>query len=516
MTLDEFKDSLDKYCNGELSSEGFAALEKAMLEDSAKRAYYISYMNLDAALKETTTEEEEEKVEVRKNYIWTRAAVLLVSVGLVMWLAFFMGQKNKTNELNMLSLQMADELSHDGVAIITKVIGFDQIKSDVNKGMTLKPGLLEMSKGLLQLELYSGVSLILEGPLKIDVIDPMNVICHYGQIRSKVPPQAIGFTIKTAEYDVVDLGTEFSLSVDQSSGHSEFLVHQGEIELHNKKAVLMKSLKTGQAAATVAGQLEMAPVSLKTTSFRNIQSLYHEKGNQHLSEWRDYADEMMLRDDVVLFYDFEAKNSWSRTLDNKSKHKHNQLNGAIVGCQWSEGRWQGKGALDYKSISDRVRLNIEGEHDSLTLSTWVKIDSFDRWLSSLFLTDGYDRGEIHWQLSDIGEIILGVSQPGVGNTFSPSVITPEHVGQWLFITTVIDQENLKIAHYLNGKLVHDRKFEETFKTKIQNVELGNWNTNHDGNHSIRSLNGRMDEFILFSSALSSEEIYHLYRQGKPE
>jgi hypothetical protein len=511
MNLENFKDLLDRYCNGELNDDEFIVMEQAMIEDQDKRSYYLRYMNLDAGLKESLDSEIKEvksKPVIQTDRVWLRAAVLFFALGGLVFILFSFSNKGTS----IVNIQVADELKNDGVAIITKAVGFDRTQAGIAKGTTLKPGLLEISTGILQVELYSGVSLILEGPANINIVDSMNVICLDGQLRANVPPQAIGFKVKAKEYDVVDLGTEFSVSVDQKSGRSDFLVHDGEIELF-KQDQRLSLLKKGQGVGYENGK--SLPHSIQTTSFSNIDSLDQKQGNRRFLEWKVHAENMRNNQDVALFYDFENSQSWNRTLENKSSFQQPGLNGAIVGCQWTEGRWKDKGALDYKSISDRVRLNLQGEFESVTLTAWVKIDSFDRWLSSLFLTDGYDRNELHWQLSDEGEIILGINVPGIGNTFSPSVITPEHLGQWLYIVTVVDQEKNKVLHYLNGNKVHERNFEPNFKANFGNVELGNWR-NHAKKDAIRSLNGRMDEFVLFKRALSSEEVLSFYQSGKPE
>jgi hypothetical protein len=51
---------------------------------------------------------------------------------------------------------------------------------------------------------------------------------------------------------------------------------------------------------------------------------------------------------------------------------------------------------------------------------------------------------------------------------------------------------------------------------IGDAELGNWNiATHRNNCPIRFLNGCMDEFMMFSRALDTEEIARLYEQGRP-
>ena len=66
--------------------------------------------------------------------------------------------------------------------------------------------------------------------------------------------------------------------------------------------------------------------------------------------------------------------------------------------------------LEFKRPGDRVRVQIPGEFDSLTFSCWVKIDSLDRWYNSLFLTDGHDQHEPHWQIMDDGRLFFSVKK----------------------------------------------------------------------------------------------------------
>jgi hypothetical protein len=49
--------------------------------------------------------------------------------------------------------------------------------------------------------------------------------------------------------------------------------------------------------------------------------------------------------------------------------------------------------------------------------------------------------------------------------------------------------------------------------------LGNWNARSGPNPApslIRNLSGSLDEFELFSRALSGAEVHKLYSEGKPE
>ena len=53
--------------------------------------------------------------------------------------------------------------------------------------------------------------------------------------------------------------------------------------------------------------------------------------------------------------------------------------------------------------------------------------------------------------------------------------------------------------------------------RIGDASIGNWNepTRGDPQFALRNLNGAIDEFTIFSEALSAAEISDLYTQGRP-
>jgi hypothetical protein len=52
--------------------------------------------------------------------------------------------------------------------------------------------------------------------------------------------------------------------------------------------------------------------------------------------------------------------------------------------------------------------------------------------------------------------------------------------------------------------------------RIGAAEIGNWVPQDLKDYRIRSLNGRIDEFIVFDAPLSSEELRRIYESGKPQ
>src|SRR5439155_536546 len=117
--------------------------------------------------------------------------------------------------------------------------------------------------------------------------------------------------------------------------------------------------------------------------------------------------------------------------------------GAIVGCNWGPGRWPGKHALEFKGVSDRVRLQVPGAFDSITLVAWVRVDGLPNGNNSLLMCDGWDEGGMPWQIGEDGKLILGVRGPAGtvnGHYHALGAFGPERLKQWTLLVTVYDRD----------------------------------------------------------------------------
>jgi hypothetical protein len=88
--------------------------------------------------------------------------------------------------------------------------------------------ILSLQSGAAEVALENGVRLLLSGPCKVQLVDEMRGRIFRGSLIAKVPSSAHGYTLTTPSSKVVDLGTEFGVSVDQS-GKSEVHVFKGEV-----------------------------------------------------------------------------------------------------------------------------------------------------------------------------------------------------------------------------------------------------------------------------------------------
>ena len=72
-------------------------------------------------------------------------------------------------------------------------------------------------------------ALTTEGPAAFDLNSAWEATLNRGTLKASVPPQAIGFRISNPSVEIVDLGTEFTMSAD-ASGAAEVLVLKGQVE----------------------------------------------------------------------------------------------------------------------------------------------------------------------------------------------------------------------------------------------------------------------------------------------
>jgi hypothetical protein len=465
-------------------------------------------------------------------WIFAAAALLIcVLAGRIVYLEFA-SESGRSPELvgtdDGQSRDMSQEATSQGVALITRLVNVDWSdgQTPLEVGDALSPGRLAIQSGYAQIEFFCGATVILEGPAELALESATLTRVHSGRLRAQVPPAARGFSIEVGDMKVVDLGTEFGLSVSPEG--TDVQVFDGEVELHQPSKE-KRRLTAGQAMARNAeGSYEKTEVTPERfVDIAGLESRAEDQQHARFERWEKWSQQLRRDPRLIAYYAFDRDESWERKLNSSLEPTNSELDGAVVGARRVRGRWQSKGGLDFKRPGDRVRVQIPGEYSSLTFACWVKIDSLDRWYNSLFLTDNYNKGEPHWQILDSGQLFFSVRVKGDGDkgpehreVLSPAFWTPSLSGKWLCLATTYDVDAKRVTHYLNGELLHREtipEFQLVRTTRFGRATIGNWSSPQrpDAHFAIRNLNGSMDEFALFSAALTGEEIKEMYDNGKP-
>jgi hypothetical protein len=545
---DELRALMDALCEESISEQQMKRLEELVLEYPEAEAYYVQTMNLHAGLvrhfghfpaaiqqslvyraSADRSQAQADHSCAQSESLWrfglrngrrlfwgplgftTAAAALLLAVAL--W--------PKPPVVEMPVLQPL-ERTDDSVAVLLQAPGaeWEETASAGVVGGPLSAGWLRLKSGFAHIEFYSGATVVLQGPAEFQLISRMEAYCTRGKLRANVPPEAKGFSIASPQLHLVDLGTEFGFDVAEGVT-TEVHVFEGKVELYDSagQTTARKELTTGQGIRLdQSGTL--SPIPSDPSAFATIQDLVgraEELARRRQQEWLAASEPMREDPSLLVYYPFQNEHPGGRKLLDHAQGRLDSRDGTIVGCAWTMGRWPGKQGLEFKGVSDRVRLRPQGEFDTLSLMAWVRVDALPNCFNSLFMTDNWEDGEPHWHISSDGVIELGVqgrNRKGGVHYYSPVIFTPDRFGQWTHLAVVYDRSGGRVTHFVNGRQVAQEAIKLDIALSMSPGEIGNWNTRRS-NHPIRFLSGCMDEFMVFSRALTDQEVERIYTHGRP-
>lgn len=162
---------------------------------------------------------------------------------------------------------------------------------------------LRLRQGLVELTFTDGAKVILKGPATFEARGVQQGFLHVGSLVAQVGKGSEGFTVATPTVTVVDLGTEFGLSV-ADNGTVETHVFKGQVEVATRatpgnpapktthleagQAVRIPAVKVGQtpriiAMAAIPGQFVR---HLSTPSKPKIQFAHRGSADPITEGWR--------------------------------------------------------------------------------------------------------------------------------------------------------------------------------------------------------------------------------------
>lgn len=515
---------IDDLLDGSISEADFLRLEAQLRVDPTLRQRYYARLKLENGLRIESERLGGSSSELAIPF-WRKHAIALGAVASIALLLIIGFSGWNVGRQAAQEAPLSVEPRAAGFAVLSEYS--DAAWEDgvrLNRGDLLPQGPLKLRSGVAQLELFSGVTVILEGESAFEVHSPMEMTVAKGRIRALVPPAAKGFKVNTATGEVVDLGTEFSLDVTPEG--SEMHVIEGKIEWH-PNASNVRSLTDGQSLHwTVDG--EFSSSGFASSDFPRLEDFERRFLGQRQARreaWEVASAEVASDPRVLAYFPMNSEELGRRQLADGSG---SGFQGTIVSARKDADRWdESSSALNFSPAGSRVRVSIPGEHRSMTFYCWARIDSLDRMYNSLFLTDGHELHEPHWQIMSDGRLFFSVKKreswperPDKHITYSPSFWDPSMSGKWFQIATVYNVEAQTTTHYVNGKAIGRDFISDEFlvdTVRIGAASIGNWNepTRNDPTFALRNLNGAIDEFAIFADALSSEEIAELYEKGRP-
>jgi hypothetical protein len=475
---------------------------------------------------------------------WMRTATLIVAVAATVLVTVIITRKgpgtvpdNAVSTIPDRNLA-AIETTDPNVAVLAKSVGaeWENAARPLASGSPLPSGRLSLMRGLAQIEFYSGAVVVIEGPAEVRIDTPMKAHLTRGKLRAVVPPQAVGFAVTTLRFDVIDRGTEFAVRAGDN-GDAEVHVFRGRVEVAEPGSGVGRSLAAGSAErwGTDGSRIATPPASHGFASTADVDDRIRAAAQHRHEQWQSASKALATDPSLLVYYPFEEPADWDRTLTDVRPQGNRP--GSLIGATWVEGRWPGKKAVEFSKIGDRVLFHVPGEYEAISMAAWVRVDRLDRAFNALMLSDGYDRGALHWQIAGEpigkGELILGVSNGTGGTDFRTDkpVFSPSVWGRWVHLAVVCDTREKTVTHYLDGKpvaataggfgkagegFIPKEPFATDVKLRIGDAQLGNWNERRRSDKRSRALTGRIDEFAMFGRSLTEAEVLKLYEDGRPE
>ncbi len=96
-------------------------------------------------------------------------------------------------------------------------------------------GRLSLLRGVVQLNMTSGASVVVEGPSQLELAGPDALRLHVGKAAVRINDSGTPFVIDTSTTQVVDLGTEFGVETN-AAGDTQVMVFDGAVALAERPA----------------------------------------------------------------------------------------------------------------------------------------------------------------------------------------------------------------------------------------------------------------------------------------
>ncbi|MEM6364265.1 MAG: LamG-like jellyroll fold domain-containing protein [Planctomycetota bacterium] len=515
----------------ELTTDESSELQQILSASDAAKRYYLHYLQVHSELAsqwdggrplsiaDSFADEPTKESSPSRAYLLPIVGTVFIATAaslLLMLLPIRMNGQSKDTALSDDQIIARPAVSSSGVAIVVQADGL-AANAEIQVGHRLGPGLFELSQGEVRLHFVSGATVALEGPSQLEITSGMLATLLSGNATTRVSESAKGFVLNSPGAAVVDLGTEFRLSVD-AMGQSIVEVIDGEVELS-----LLGDDGTTLTSRQVAEQ-EMVAVSPAKMTMEDIKSF---KPTGRLS--RPVDRPLPINSDYVSIVKDKSPIAYWRFEALENNRIANEVaDGPALQMQRSPD--------EPKSISvanGYVRFRRSSEPrffvtkpvladlmtDNHSVEAWIAPDDLNHASYLSLFPDWSQFGYEQFTLMEIATDTWWVHQPGsirflcrypparssaLGlNLFSAGLVTP---GQWHHIVTT--SSDSKLSLYINGSLV--RQISDQQQRESQDEPLRCLIGQLTLNQNWRQFSGLIDEVAIYQRALTPDEVLTHY------
>ncbi|QDU75865.1 FecR protein [Bremerella volcania] len=368
----------------------------------------------------------------------------------------------------------------------------------------LSGGTYSLTNGELLIRFHGGALGVIRAPTQFQINSISSVRLHRGQIAVTCPSRdSRGFRVKVPHGDIVDLGTEFGVEVDKF-GDAHVYVFQGTVVAQNANNRV--TLKVGDAARISKAQGVVSANVSPSTFYRQrdweMPSLLKRAG----------GEANLANDSNLLLWLPMSRLQGQTTPVNLAMGGRNPvvLQTAIAFHASDSGLHE----LSVTNSHDALHMNVPGNHRQLTLAAWVRFSKEqgpDREHRGILMSDSFqDRGEVHWQRKGHDfRLTISTGKRGQHEIFRAPTGRLEN-DRWYHLASVIDLDQRKVTHYLDGVEVGQQRVQSVIgKVSLGECTLGAWAPGAEPETDDRSLNGDLDDVMIWNRALDAEQIRSL-------
>jgi hypothetical protein len=386
---------------------------------------------------------------------------------------------------------------------------------------------LHLRSGWVRLDFPSGVTAVVEAPARFQVQSRSKVSIELGRISADVPVLGHGFSIQSPTCQVVDLGTDFGMSVTEQ-GQSEVQVFKGKVSFSRTNSLDMSPpqiLTAGQGRRVDAGGETAVAIVSNPASFVQPEQFARWVGasaSNLLDSWRAFNEQLSRDPSLMLFYTFDDQDqSVIRNHAVRSTGLYDLQYNSEHGPGWIAGRRPDIPALDFDASKKQYLILPDGpitQTGQITGCVWVKIRSYVPYGSIIKNWGNTKCGVFHLGIKEIThdlEIQLDGNRAG-----GPSLRDPHAapLGEWIHVAFVSDGKTLRL--YRDGKEVAACPSREIQSDPpVRSLAIG-CKTDDDGlsplaGGAVGFWDGQIGEMALFNRALAPQEIERMSEMGRP-
>lgn len=388
----------------------------------------------------------------------------------------------------LIGFRKANPKTSESVAVISECIDVEWDENEPFKsGRRIGMEKIKWSRGVVKIDFDNKAELVLEGPAEIVVDKASGMTCYRGKLNAFVPKSAHGFEVMTPFTTVRDLGTEFSVIVDDAT--TDLHVLSGLVDVYQDTKSRF-SLSQGNAIRTY-GNKTMREIELDKNACIDrdaCTALADAQREQRILRREDY-DKRFLRDPKTMLL-FDGKTF--RIRRDKSLSSGAQTHGGVPAM----GAFSIGDARHIRKKSDHLTFTLPGKFSSLSTVFYIKINDLDQ---SGTLFQGRD---FSFRLDENGSVRI---LAGREEYVFKEVVSKNEFGTWTLFGITVDVASKKISFYKDGRSVASDSWDSAAPITIGECFLGNSPNGPSGR-----IDAAIDEVLLFDRVLSEEEMNELY------